>query len=35
MKPFDKKSSIKDMLSEGQELIVQIERIERGTKELH
>ena len=29
---FDKKSSIKDMLSEGQELIVQIERIERGTK---
>ena len=29
---FDKKSSIKDMLSEGQELIVQIERIERGNK---
>ncbi len=29
---FDKKSSIKDMLSEGQELIVQIERIERGSK---
>ncbi len=29
---FDKKSSIKDMLNEGQELIVQIERIERGTK---
>ena len=29
---FDKKSSIKDMLNEGQELIVQIERIERGNK---
>ena len=29
---FDKKSNIKDMLNEGQELIVQIERIERGTK---
>ena len=29
---FDKKSSIRDMLSEGQELIVQIERIERGNK---
>ena len=29
---FDKKSSIKEMLSEGQELIVQIERIERGNK---
>ena len=26
---FDKKRSIKDMLNEGQELIVQIERIER------
>ena len=29
---FDKKRSIKDMLIEGQELIVQIERIERGSK---
>ena len=29
---FDKKSSIKNMLNEGQELIVQIERVERGTK---
>ncbi len=29
---FDKKRSIKDMLNEGQELIVQIERIERGNK---
>ena len=29
---FDKRSSIKDMLNEGQELIVQIERVERGTK---
>ena len=29
---FDKKSSIKDMLNEGQELIVQIERVERGSK---
>jgi len=29
---FDKKSSIKDMLCEGQELIVQVERIERGNK---
>ncbi len=29
---FDRKSSIKDMLSEGQELIVQVERIERGNK---
>ena len=29
---FDKRSGIKDMLNEGQELIVQIERVERGTK---
>lgn len=29
---FDKKSNIKEMLKEGTELIVQIERIERGTK---
>ena len=29
---FDKKSNIKEMLSEGTELIVQIERIERGNK---
>lgn len=29
---FDKKSNIKDMLAEGTELIVQIERIERGNK---
>ena len=29
---FDKKSGIKEMLKEGQELIVQIERIERGNK---
>ena len=29
---FDKRSSIKDMPNEGQELIVQIERVERGTK---
>ena len=29
---FDRKSNIKEMLSEGTELIVQIERIERGNK---
>ena len=29
---FDKKSNIKEMLKEGTELIVQIERIERGSK---